>query len=374
MQVLIIIFCVASCWAFPRFDEVAEVCIPTECNITNDCRCCSTDNPVSDADDPAPQLIAITLSQFLTQEVYDIIKPLFFDRSNPDGKPRGFTFYVSHEHTNYTLVQDLYLRGFEIGDNSITRDAGQAYWKLATLQDLREEFGGQRTIISTFANIPKEDIVGVRTPQLQLGGDTSIQAYIDSGLTYDNSWPTTTTNRVLPYTLDYASTQQCVTPIRCPEESHPHFWIAPISSIIGADGRECNSLATCDVRGTADDIAAWLIEQVDIVRKGNRAPLILRVHVYWFEFIDNSFEGFSKFLEQASELKDVFFVSVQDVLAWIHNPVPLSQYTTPLHDDRHAGCLPINCQYLNEYGDERWMGSCVPCPPNYPWKGNPLGE
>jgi hypothetical protein len=50
----------------------------------------------------------------------DLWTPLLFDRKNPDGGNIGATFFVPHEYTDYQRVQDLYLRGFEIGVNSIT--------------------------------------------------------------------------------------------------------------------------------------------------------------------------------------------------------------------------------------------------------------
>jgi hypothetical protein len=50
----------------------------------------------------------------------DLWTPLLFDRKNPDGGNIGATFFVPHEYTDYQRVQDLYLRGFEIGANSIT--------------------------------------------------------------------------------------------------------------------------------------------------------------------------------------------------------------------------------------------------------------
>ncbi|RZC33226.1 hypothetical protein BDFB_004923, partial [Asbolus verrucosus] len=342
---LLIIFWVGSCWSFPTVDEASK-CDPTECLITNNCRCSSTSNPINNPDDPAPLLIAITVSESIVHTNYpNYIQPLFFNKTNPDGNPRGYTFYVNHEYTNYSWVQELYLAGYEIGVHSITKNSSQEYWRNAALEQLQAEFSGQKTILVNFAGIPEEDIVGARTPQLQIEGDVTIQAYIDSGITYDNSWPATSNNRVLPYTLDYASTQQCTVTEKCPVETHSGFWIAPITNIKGADGLECNSLATCNVEGTADEIAQWLLGEVESVRNQNRAPLVIRLDSYWFEQTKNSFEGFSKFL---NEVTDVFFVSVQDVLEWIKNPVPVSQYTTPLHDDRYAECLPVNCYYPGE--------------------------
>ena len=126
-------------------------------------------------------------------------------------------------------------------------------------------------------------------------------------------------------------------------------------------------------RGTAQEIADWLIEQVDRVHNGNRAPLVLRLDSYWFSFTTNSYEGFVLFLDEIQKRNDVFFVSVLDIINWIKNPIPASSFQSTVHD-RSGDCLAINCQLRFLDGSERYMKSCVPCPQQYPWKGNPLGE
>ncbi|XP_044267300.1 chitin deacetylase 8-like [Tribolium madens] len=371
--VLVLLFA-ASIFAYPSVKN-AENCSPDKCKIEDNCRCSSSINPISDDENPAPQLIAITVSESVVQTLYDnYLNPLFFDRKNPDGGPIGLTFYVPHEYTDYSLVQDLYVRGYEIGDHSITKEPNQTYWREATPQDLQDEFEGQKTIISTFANIPSKDIVGVRTPQLQLEGDVSINAYVASGLGYDNSWPTYSTEQILPYTLTYASTQKCTGTMNCPKDAHEDFWIAPLTNIKGVNATECNSLATCLVQGTADEIADWLFDEIKSYRDSNRAPLTLRLDSYWFLFTDNSYEGFTKFLDKIAQEEDIFLVSVQDILEWIKNPVGHKDYKSPVHDDRTADCLGVTCRLKNVNNEDRYMKSCVPCPQVYPWKGNPLGE
>jgi hypothetical protein len=156
-------------------------------------------------------------------------------------------------------------------------------------------------------------------------------------------------------TLDYASTQECMG-FACPIESHPHFWVAPVINIKGANNIECSAFTTCFVEGTADEISTWLLEQVALVKNNNRAPLTLRLNSYWFSFTKNGYERFTKFLNEVGKLDEVFLVSVQDVVDWIKNTVLATAYATPVHDEL------------------RYMKSCVPCPEVYPWKGNPLGE
>lgn len=95
----------------------------------------------------------------------------FNGRKNPDGCPISTTYFVSHEYTDYSLVQKLHAAGHEIALHSITHSPYTDYWKKLTVPELIDEFGGERDLIAEFAQIPKEDIKGLRMPLLQLNGD-----------------------------------------------------------------------------------------------------------------------------------------------------------------------------------------------------------
>lgn len=45
-----------------------------------------------------------------------------------------------------------------------------SYWQNLDVEELVQEFGGEQQLISYFANIPIEDIKGMRLPLLQLSG------------------------------------------------------------------------------------------------------------------------------------------------------------------------------------------------------------
>lgn len=84
-----------------------------------------------------------------------------------------------------------------------------AYWMGLQYEDLENEFVGGRTIISTFAEIPLEDIKGVRVPILQLPGNSYFQVLENDTFEYDSSWPTRQFMNpgMWPYSLDYSSIQ-----------------------------------------------------------------------------------------------------------------------------------------------------------------------
>jgi hypothetical protein len=94
----------------------------------------------------------------------------------------------------------------------------------------------------------------------------------------------------------------------------------------------------------------------------------------WFRAVNNSYEGFEKFLDELGGRSDVFLVSQQQVIEWMKNPVPASQFKTDVYE-RTAECdSPVNCALENSDGNIRYMKSCIPCPEAYPWLGNPTGE
>lgn len=66
------------------------------------------------------QIVLLTFDDAVNVLNYEIYKSLLFDRYNPDGCPIKVNFFLSHEYNNYTLVHDLYVRGYEMASHSIT--------------------------------------------------------------------------------------------------------------------------------------------------------------------------------------------------------------------------------------------------------------
>lgn len=67
---------------------------------------------------------------------------------------------MSHEYTDYTLVNELYNQGYEIALHSISHVANQEYWRDASNETLMREFGDQKIQIAHFANISIDSIHG----------------------------------------------------------------------------------------------------------------------------------------------------------------------------------------------------------------------
>lgn len=68
-----------------------------------------------------PQIVLLTFDD----AVNDLNKPLYSDlfengRKNPNGCPISATFYVSHEWTDYSQVQNLYADGHEMASHTVS--------------------------------------------------------------------------------------------------------------------------------------------------------------------------------------------------------------------------------------------------------------
>ena len=68
-----------------------------------------------------PQMVLLTFDDSVNDLNKELYQELFErGRTNPNGCPISATFYVSHEWTDYSQVQNLYADGHEIASHSIT--------------------------------------------------------------------------------------------------------------------------------------------------------------------------------------------------------------------------------------------------------------
>uniref|UniRef100_A0A914DBS9 Uncharacterized protein n=1 Tax=Acrobeloides nanus TaxID=290746 RepID=A0A914DBS9_9BILA len=94
---------------------------------------------------------------------------------------------------------------------------------------------GQRRIMAKFGNIPEEEIIGLRAPQLAVGGDEQFEMMLRDGFLYDNSISANPGIRDAPYwpqTLDYKLSWQCQEK-DCPTSSFPGIWTIPLNQFYG---------------------------------------------------------------------------------------------------------------------------------------------
>lgn len=69
-----------------------------------------------------PQIILITFDDAINPINIELYEELFNNVShkNPNGCPWRATFYISHEWTDYSMVQDLYSVGHEMASHTVS--------------------------------------------------------------------------------------------------------------------------------------------------------------------------------------------------------------------------------------------------------------
>ncbi|CAH1641770.1 unnamed protein product [Spodoptera littoralis] len=357
---------------------LAEKCNEELCKLPN-CRCSSTNIPGGFRPRDTPQFITLTFDDAVNVRNMATYREILYNRKNANGCPIGTTFYVSHEYSNYHLINELYNQGFEIALHSITHRTPTEFWAAASYKDLKEEIADQKELIAHFANIPQESIRGVRIPFLQLAGNTSYQVMADHGLEYDSSWPTSEILNpgLWPYTLDYASIQDCPVP-PCPTASIPKPWVQPMLSFRDTMGFPCAMADSCFFTPVVTDVDAWyklFIRNFERQYFGNRAPFGFYLHEWYLESQPGVKAAYIKFLDTVTRLSDVFLVNHGEVLDWVKNPVPLNEYMKkPCRSFTPTNCAMRSCHAFEPNNRKNyWFDICTNCPRLYPWVGNPLG-
>jgi len=128
-----------------QFYEVRCACDRNNC-LPPDCFCASLSGPSEIPVSETPQIVLLTFDDAVLPEFEPLYRRLFDSgrRRNPNGCPITATFYVTHDGTDYELVNRLYTVGHEMASHSISHRMPQSNWTRAPYQQWLGEIGGQR--------------------------------------------------------------------------------------------------------------------------------------------------------------------------------------------------------------------------------------
>ncbi|OQV24831.1 hypothetical protein BV898_01419 [Hypsibius exemplaris] len=344
----------------------AVKCDYNTCKLPN-CLCGGTSIPGSLPPSETPQIVMITFDDAVTFSNNALYKLIFSDqRRNPNGCPIRGTFYVSHEWTDYNLVQNLYSSGHEIASHSISHPfPGRNF----TQQDWTDEIEGQREILTRYGNVKRQDIRGMRAPFLQTGGDSQFDMLWREGFTYDSSMSVYQNKPPMwPFTLDHAIPFNCqIGP--CPTKSYPGLWEMPLVQWNDLVGMRCAMVDGCHRPANAEQVYQLLMSNFKRHYESNRAPFGLYYHATWFQM-----GGFDKFLDAILTMPDVWVVTTSQALQWIRNPTPLSEISrfapwkcsNNFSGPRHACSKTTFCPICFQ-GRMRSINTCAAsCPTSFP--------
>ncbi|XP_065574088.1 uncharacterized protein LOC136036058 isoform X4 [Artemia franciscana] len=353
----------------PEPDTPAKKCKPDVCRLP-DCYCGGKGVPDDLAAEEVPQIVLLTFDDSVNDLNKELYKDLFEKgRKNPNGCPIQATFYVSHEWTDYSQVQNLYSNGHEIASHTVSHSFGEQF----STKKWAKETAGQRDILAAYAGVKPEDIRGMRAPFLSIGGNKMFKMLYDLNFTYDSSMPVYENKPPsYPYTLDYKLFHDCMIP-PCPTKSYPGVWEVPMVMWQDLNGGRCSMGDGCSNPPDAEGVYKMLVKNFERHYTSNRAPFPLYYHAAWFTTPHHK-EGFEAFLDTLVSMDDVWVITNWQLIQWMRDPTPLSQIHSfePFqcsYPERPKPCNnPKVCNLWHKSG-VRYMKTCQPCPDFYPWTG-----
>lgn len=282
----------------------------------------STSPPGGLLPENTPQLILITFDDAVNAVNYDNILKVT-GHKNRDGSPMAMTFYVSTDYTDYYLVHRLHAAGHEIAVHTMTHSTGNIYKGPDTSFDTWiREIEGCREALTRYAGIPRDQIIGFRTPYLAYNADT-FKALSLLGFSYDTSVPETSpglnspddAHYIWPYTLHDGLKQNPWTGPP-PSESLPDLLEVPMWNLI--DGESSHNMDP-DV-ASAGEMLAMLKSNFNTRYNGNRVPVGIYFHEGWLTK-ESNITAMNEFLDWALAQPDVYVVGTGALAEWMRNPV-----------------------------------------------------
>ena len=329
-----------STYQIAAFGPVGYTCDPNACKLG--CHCPSLASPAGTLPpSEIPQFVLVTHDDAISELSNFVVRSAIDGFKNPNGCNVPATWFTTSTGTVCELAKKLYDENHEIAIHTVNHaqlDPG--------MLGMEQEIMGARDDLVQ-CGVPKDKIVGFRAPYLV--HNPEVRGILNkNGMLYDSSIidfissqsPTTRSvgQRLWPYTMDNGIAQDCsYTPAgQCDvSEKYPGMWEVPIWPLLmGPVDTDNNAYSMDPGPGFGGDVLTTLKTNFDQAYVGNRAPVPLFTHAPWFT--DENINATREFISYALGKGNVYFVTVQELLAWMANPVPAAQYQTM------PKCNPVN--------------------------------
>ncbi len=275
-----------------------------------------------------PQFITLTLDDAVSPQAIDLYSQLAANR-HKNGCGLRATFYVSmtdgakgpmtsdaNTLTKCNFIDVLRKGQHEIATHTFSHAGNPSL----------DEIRGGVDFLADVCGVPRAAMKGFRTPYLQHTQDTFNRLH-SAGFLYDSSITELSgassnygRNHLWPYTMDDGIQQNCSASAGSCDSgvALPGLWEIPMWGLFTADNQ---NLPVMDWPG---DTKAILTDNFNRHYQGNRAPLGILLHAAWLQTHGAAFSEWIRDTLAAHD--DVFFVTNQELIAWMEAPVPLSEY------------------------------------------------
>ncbi|SCV73021.1 BQ2448_6946 [Microbotryum intermedium] len=334
-------------------------------------------------------LSAVTADDAVNTFTIEVLNYLLSQRKNPNGCQPKMTYFNSLMYSNYSMVTDWFVAGNEIADHTMTHVGDPP----------ANEINGNLAALNAFSGIPLVEVRGFRAPMLNFSSST-LSTLHTSGFLYDSSATSASpadaaaTDAYWPYTLDNGLANNCLdlTGVCKGALKLPGLWEIPMYAVFGSNN--ASDIHLMDPWLDSDDMSevlAWLKSSFLSHYNGTRQPFGLYTHPIHlavnYPGLANPTaqrEMLQEFLDWAQTYPDVWFVTNQQLLAWMQDPQSNDQIaqstalqcSTPAVDatlkicngvqQNEAGLL-LQCPFT----DFSWT-TCYGCPVTPPTPQNPV--
>ncbi|GAA5795630.1 hypothetical protein HPULCUR_000992 [Helicostylum pulchrum] len=357
----------------------AAPCDPNTCKLPS-CLCPSLTPPNGLQPKDVPQFVTITFDDSVQAELLATAKDLL-NVKNPNGCAAKGSWYVSMLYTNFALVQQWYANGNEVADHTFTHVGTPSAQEIAAARAMLNQYGG----------VPLGKIKGFRAPFLNYTTDT-LREIAKQGFQYDTSSTGVLDDNFWPYTLDNGLANDCWNNVCGSDLKLPGVWEIPMYAV--NDNAGTAQLMDVYLSGTPSDVTSWSETNFERHYNGNRSPFGIYVHpthlTNYPGLADMSSQKAAvvSFIQSLASKPNVWFVTNEQLLQWMQNPVPVSQLasqpymqctlpnigkeicngleTVSIASNVVSGNLLNNCNF----NTASW-GTCFNCPATEPTLDNP---
>nr|KAJ3419834.1 hypothetical protein HK105_006451 [Polyrhizophydium stewartii] len=297
-------------------------CNPATCKLPA-CFCPSTSPPGGLDPKNIPQFITLTFDDSINEVILPQILDYTSNYVNPNGCPLASTFYISTQYTDFWHVQRMYSMGHEIAVHTMNHVGDPP----------AGEITGAVQAITTFGGVPLSKIVGFRTPFLAFTRNTYANLQAAKTFTYDSSMSVDYgAVPVWPYTLDNGAYTQCIPGTCAAPFQFPGLWEVPMYTLNNADGSLNAAMDPEPVPGgnpgmpTANEIFELYKSNFNKRYTSTRLPMGIYLHAAVSVTQPAHITGVRMFMDwiRSSGYSDVYWVSNQQLLAWINNPTNIA--------------------------------------------------
>ncbi|ORX57390.1 hypothetical protein DM01DRAFT_1319238 [Hesseltinella vesiculosa] len=292
-------------------------CDPNTCKLPK-CQCASQSPPGGLKPSDTPQFVVITFDDSVQGALLQTAKDML-NVKNPNGCPAKGSWYVSMEYTDFSLVQQWYADGNEVADHTFTHVGNPSAQEITAAKEMLHTYGG----------VPYGKITGFRAPFLNYTAST-LSTVAQQGFMYDTSSTATLDDCFWPYTLDNGMANDCWTGIcAAGQVKLPGVWELPMYAVM--DNASTPQLMDVYLAGSMSDVTTWSQTNFQRHYTGNRQPFGIYVHpTHMTNYpgmpdVSALKNGVVSIIQSLAGKPDVWFVTNQQLLQWMQNPVPNSQ-------------------------------------------------